>query len=180
MISHRCWLWKWLLFHSKWNGLILRGHRDSILKPTYITKAAINSSITKMRVSACNDIIFLLTMSGWGIPVLALSSLDLFPLSHAPFQQVPSPNLPYMYLCLCWAWLPAPAATSTGWCCYGLYAAFPHFSGLQKGKNKKAGMTHREKDCAWSSRSLCVTVTHVFQLPQSKQPRKRWESLQAR
>lgn len=119
-----------------------------------------------MRVSACNDIIFLLTMSRRGIPALALSSLELFPLSRAPFQQVPSPNLPYMYLCLCWAWLPAPAATSTDWCCYGLYPAFPHFSGLQEGEKQEGWNDSQRKGlCTVFTLTLCDSHSRLPAAP---------------
>lgn len=143
VITQHCWFCKQLLFHSEWNGLILPCHRDSILKQTSITKAAINGSITKKRVSACNYI-FLLTTSGRGIPAFALRSLDLFPLPCTLFQQVPSPNLLYIFPWACWTCLPAPAAISTGWCLSGWHPAFLHFSGMQEGKGKKAEMTHKE------------------------------------
>lgn len=51
------------------------------------------------------------------------------------------------------------------------------------GRERQGGWSdspRRQKDCACFSHSLCMAATHILWLSQSKQPRKRRESPQAR
>lgn len=152
-----------LLFPSERSGLVLACCRDSSLKQTSRTQAAINSNITEERISACNYI-FLLTTSGRGIPARALSCLDLFPPPCAPLQPVPSLNLPRTCPWAHWTCLPAPAAISTKRCLSCWYPEVPRFSGSQEGKGKNSGMNPKK------TKGLCMVFTLVLRGSRSHPP----------
>lgn len=101
----------------------------------------------------------LLTTSGWGIPVLALSSQDLFCLPSVGFQQVSFPYLTHTglgmlglptYSCHCQHWLLLVC----------LEHSLFYFSGMQAGRDKEAGVTHQEDK----------RIVHVFHTHFAWQP----------